>query len=91
MAKFTLPKDCYSVKMESDGTRYRPNSSGTIEVTNRRHVAEMRKSSERKEYDMIKETSYALSAHEPDRFCEHCLFNNVRWVSTCSRCGAALN
>ena len=90
--KFTVPPgNTLGVKLESDGTIYN-SSKGTIEVTNRRHIAEIKRSAEKQNMDLIKETAYALGAgaSQPDRFCQKCVFNNVGWVSTCVRCGAKL-
>ena len=91
MTQFVVPPTNYEVKLK-DGTKYRPNSSGTIEVDNKRHIAEIKNSHAKQSLDMIKEKTWTAGsdASVEGRICDKCLFAAYKWTTRCPRCDSPI-
>jgi hypothetical protein len=92
MARYVVDKGVVAetgVKMR-DGTVYRPSERNSIEVTNRRHIAEIEASSAHVTFDMISEHVEPAGLGQPDNYCGNCMFNAFLFSKTCPRCGAPM-
>ena len=88
MTQFVIPPSNYEVKMK-DGTKYRPNNRGTIEVENKRHIEEIKGSTAKNNLDMIKEKTWTPKGTDkevPGTRCTKCLFFAYSFSSRCPRC-----
>ena len=92
MAKYVVDKGVIAetgVKMR-DGTVYRPSKRNSIEVTNKRHIAEIAASSAHQTFDLISEHVEPMGLGQPDNYCGRCMFNAFLFSKTCPRCGASM-
>jgi hypothetical protein len=94
MTTFSLDKGAtLGAKMKSDGTVYRPDRNGRIQVENRRHINELRSSNAKNEYALVSESIMPVAPNLPDNYCDTpdgCMLNNLVYRTTCARCGSAL-
>ena len=94
MTTFTLDAGAtLGAKMKSDGTVYRPDAHGRIQVESRRHIKELRESNASREYALVSESIMPVGPNLPDNYCDSpdgCMLNNLVYRTTCARCGMAL-
>ena len=81
---FSVPDNCTSIKMESDGTVYRAQG-GRVTVDNPAHVDEVKTSCQTR-YGYMG-TAAITFRDATGKFCSVCNFHAFNWSKACPRCG----
>ena len=90
MSEFVVPpSNTLGVKLP-DNTVYMPDSRGTINVTNRQHIAQIKASNAKQNMDMITEKSYRFAGDSDSNRCGKCMFAAHNFCTKCPRCGNQL-